>query len=315
MEPLIVVHGGAGAYRFSNDEERLRYVRELEDAVSDGLKALSTGGALDAVVAAVSSMEDSGIFNAGRGSVLTISGNVEVDAGLMDGSSMRIGAVAAVRNVANPIKLARMVMEKTDHVMIAGEGATELARMWGLFTRSSRFYNEVKLRRFEDVLKDYANGKGYFNRVIKLAGELGIGDTVGAVAMDRDGNLAAGTSTGGVWLKFDGRVGDSPIPGAGYWAQNGVGAFSASGLGEVIIRSMVCIRAAFLVENGVEVAEALRRVVDGVTGRYGNGTVGVIGIDARGNVASSFNTNAMARAWGRGGRVIRVAFHGNDPWP
>jgi asparaginase (EC 3.5.1.1) len=124
VEPLIVVHGGAGAYRFSNDEERLRYTRELEDAVSDGLKALSTGGALDAVVAAVSSMEDSGIFDAGRGSVLTISGNVEVDAGLMDGSSMRIGAVAAVRNVANPIKLARMVMEKTDHVMIAGEGAT-----------------------------------------------------------------------------------------------------------------------------------------------------------------------------------------------
>lgn len=315
MEPLIVVHGGAGTYRFSSEQERIRYVRELEDAVNDGLKALANGGAVDAVVAAVSSMEDSGLFNAGKGSVLTISGNVEVDAGLMDGSSMRIGAVAAVRNVMNPIKLARLVMERTNHVLIAGDGAVELARAWGLYTQTHRFYSDAKLRRYEDIIKEYASGKGHFPRNLELMRELGIGDTIGAVALDKDGNLAAGTSTGGVWLKLDGRVGDSPIPGAGYWAQNGVGAFSASGLGEVIIRSMVCLRAAILMENGIDLVNALNRVIREVTERYGSGTVGVIGIDAKGNVSSSFNTNSMARAWGRGDKVIKVAFSHDDPWP
>ncbi|MGC9135296.1 isoaspartyl peptidase/L-asparaginase, partial [Caldivirga sp.] len=243
MEPIIVIHGGAGGYRFSSDEERLRYVRELEDATANGLKALQNGSAVDAVEAAVSDMEDSGLFDAGRGSVLTISGNVEVDAGIMDGKSMRIGAVAAVRNVANPIKLARIIMEKTSHVLIVGNGATELARLWKLYTPSHKLYSDAKSRRYEDVLKDYMSGRGYFSSNLRLISELGIGDTVGAVALDRDGNLAAGTSTGGVWLKLDGRVGDSPIPGAGYWAQNGVAALSASGLGEVIVRNMVCIKA------------------------------------------------------------------------
>ncbi|ABW02597.1 isoaspartyl peptidase/L-asparaginase [Caldivirga maquilingensis] len=315
MEPIIVIHGGAGGYRFSNDEERLKYVKELEDATINGLKALQNGGAVDAVEAAVSNMEDSGLFDAGKGSVLTISGNVEVDAGIMDGRSMRIGAVAAVKNVANPIKLARMIMEKTSHVIIAGDGAAELAKLWKLYTPTHKLYSDAKSRRYEDMLRDYKSGKGYFSGNLKLISELGIGDTVGAVALDKDGNLAAGTSTGGVWLKLDGRVGDSPIPGAGYWAQNGVAAFSASGLGEVIVRSMVCIRAAYLVENGLSIGEALRRVVDDVTKRYGNGLVGVIGIDAKGNVASSFNTSAMARAWGRGSRVMRIAFYPDDAWP
>ena len=116
-------------------------------------------------------------------------------------------------------------------------------------------------------------------------------------------------------LKLYGRVGDSPIPGAGYWAQNGVAAFSASGLGEVIVRSMICIRASYLVESGLNIGEALRRVVNYVTERYGNGLVGVIGIDAKGNVASAFNTSAMARAWGRGGKVMRIAFYPDDTWP
>ncbi len=315
MEPVIVIHGGAGGYRFSNDEEKLKYVKELENATANGLKALQNGGAVDAVEAAVSSMEDSGLFDAGKGSVLTISGNVEVDAGIMDGKSMRIGAVAAVRNVANPIKLARMIMEKTNHVIIVGDGATELARLWRLYTPTHKLYNDAKSRRYEDMLKDYMNGKGYFSSNLKLINELGIGDTVGAVALDKDGNLAAGTSTGGVWLKLDGRVGDSPIPGAGYWAQNGVAAFSASGLGEVIVRSMICIRASYLVEGGLSIGEALRRVVNYVTERYGNGLVGVIGIDAKGNVASAFNTSAMARAWGRGGKVMRIAFYPDDTWP
>ncbi|MGC8570991.1 MAG: isoaspartyl peptidase/L-asparaginase [Caldivirga sp.] len=315
MEPIIVIHGGAGGYRFSSDEERLRYVRELEDATANGLKALQNGSAVDAVEAAVSDMEDSGLFDAGRGSVLTISGNVEVDAGIMDGKSMRIGAVAAVRNVANPIKLARIIMEKTSHVLIVGNGATELARLWKLYTPSHKLYSDAKSRRYEDVLKDYMSGRGYFSSNLRLISELGIGDTVGAVALDKDGNLAAGTSTGGVWLKLDGRVGDSPIPGAGYWAQNGVAALSASGLGEVIVRNMVCIKAAYLVENGLSIGEALKRVVDDVTEKYGNGLVGVIGIDAKGNIASSFNTSAMARAWGRGSKVMRVAFYPDDAWP
>ena len=310
-----MIHGGAGGYRFSNDEDKLKYVKELENATANGLKALQNGSAVDAVEAAVSDMEDSSLFDAGKGSVLTISGNVEVDAGIMDGGSMKIGAVAAVKNVANPIKLARMVMEKTNHVIITGDGATELARLWKLYTPTHKLYSDAKSRRYEDMLRDYMNGKGYFSSNLKLISELGIGDTVGAVALDKDGNLAAGTSTGGVWLKLDGRVGDSPIPGAGYWAQNSIAAFSASGLGEIIVRSMICIRAAYLVENGLSIGEALRRVVDNVTERYGNGLVGVIGIDAKGNVASSFNTSAMARAWGKGGRVMRVAFYPDDAWP
>lgn len=314
MEPVVVVHGGAGRFRFSSDEEKSAYAKALRDAVENGLKAMASGNALDAVTESITSMEYSGLFNAGRGSVLTIGGDVEVDAGIMYGYDMRIGAVAAVKNVVNAIRLARFVMEKTDHVMVVGDGARELAKLWGLYRPTNELYSDQKSRMYGELLSEYSRGLRRFTRVIELAREMGIMDTVGSVAMDKDGNLAAGTSTGGVWLKLSGRVGDSPIPGAGFWAQNGVGAFSASGLGEVIIRLAASIRAAMMVKEGLGIHEALRLIVEEATAKYGTGTIGIVGIDHRGNVASSFNTESMARAVGRLG-VVKVAFSLNDPWP
>ncbi len=312
----MAVHGGAGQFRFRSDDERRAVVKGLVDAVEAGLKALATGSALDAVTEAVSYMEDSGLFNAGRGSVYTITGDVEQDAGIMDGRSMRIGAVASVKNVVNAVKLARFIMENTDHVLIVGDGALELAKLAGLFRPSSELYNDAKNSRFREVLRMFNEGRWRFTGNRGVLARLGIvHETVGAVALDKDGNLAAATSTGGVWLKMSGRVGDSPIPGAGFWAKNGVGAFSATGIGEVIIRSMACIRASIMVEQGMGIGEALRRIVEEVTNMYGPGNIGILGIDAGGNVASAFNTEAMARAWGRVGGVVKVAINANDPWP
>ncbi|MEL9991046.1 MAG: isoaspartyl peptidase/L-asparaginase [Thermoproteus sp.] len=314
MDPVVAVHGGAGRWSIKPEEES-RVRKALADAVATGLYAMARGNAIDAVVEAVASMESSGVFNAGVSSVYTISGRVQMDAGIMDGRTGRAGAVASVEDVKSPVRLARYVLESTEHVLIVGEGATEIARTAGMLAARSLFYSEEKNRRFRDIKADASAGRWHYTKVVELAKKLGIGDTVGAVALDKDGNLAAATSTGGVWLKLDGRVGDSPIPGAGFWAENGVGAFSATGVGEAIILSLASFRAAELVRSGLDINEALRRTVEFVTKRFGPDTIGILGVDHKGRVSAAFNTHAMARAWGSGGEVKRIALRKEELWP
>jgi len=293
VKPVVVVHGGAG--RWNIDEERRRTVlKTLRDAIREGLLAAERGNAVDAVVAAVEYMEKSGVFNAGYGSVYAIDGRVYLDAGVMDGRSGRAGAVAAVEGVKSAVRLARFVMERTDHVIVAGDGARLLAAKASLLDSYHKFFSEEKNKKFQEVLEEARRGGWHYKKVVELAG-----DTVGAVAIDREGNLAAATSTGGVWLKWPGRVGDSPIPGAGYYAENGVAAFSATGVGEVIILSLLSYRARNEFLKTGDIVQAVKNAVEQVTERYGPDTAGIIGLDARGNPAYAYNTKAMARGWGK----------------
>ncbi len=314
IRATIAVHGGAGSAKyFINEEHRQRYLRGLIDAVKAGLEAARRGNALDMVVEAVTVMELDGSYDAGRGSVLNLLGEVEQDAGVMWGKDLSIGAVAAVKHVVNTVRLARLVMERTDHVLIVGDGAEELAKQFGLWVPATELINEQKINRYNSLIKDL---QSRYRKNVELARKLGLIGTVGAVALDRDGNLAAATSTGGIILKLPGRVGDSPIPGAGYWAENGVCAVSATGIGEFIIRAMASLRVADLVRSGVGISDAVRRVVDYVTKVFGPGNIGLIAIDHVGNVASAFNTEVMGRAWSREGMdKVVIAHYPNDPFP
>jgi L-asparaginase / beta-aspartyl-peptidase len=233
--------------------------------------------ALDAVVAAVMVLEDSPLFNAGRGAAFNSDGEIEMDASIMDGARLRAGAVAAVRRIRNPVLAARTVMEKTRHVLLAGDGAEWLARKHGLkLEPASYFQTERRLA----ALK--ANRKSYHG-------------TVGAVALDQDGNLAAATSTGGYTAKLPGRVGDSPIIGAGTYADNRACAVSGTGLGEAFIRAAVahdvCARMLYL---KAPLSTAARAALAQVKKLDGDG--GLIAVDRRGNVAMPFNSEGMYRA-------------------
>ena len=310
----IAVHGGAGsAGYFVNEEHRRRYLNGLVNAVSAGLEVVKRGNALDMVVEAITVMEFDGSYDAGKGSVLNLYGEVEQDAGVMWGKDLSAGAVASVKHVINTIRLARLVMERTDHVLIMGDGAEELAKQFNLWVPSTELINESKINRYNSLIK---NLRSRYGKNTELAEKLGLLGTVGAVALDRDGNLAAATSTGGTILKWPGRVGDSPLPGAGYWAENNVCAVSATGIGEFIIRAMASFRVAMLVKSGVNIVDAIRQVVDYVTKLFGSGNIGLIAIDNSGNVASAFNTEVMGRAWSSEGmdKVI-VAHYTNDPFP
>ncbi len=279
------------------------------------LRLLRGGNALDMVVEAVTAMEIDGSYDAGKGSVLNLYGEVEQDAGVMwGGKDLSVGAVASVKHVVNTIRLARLVMEKTDHVLITGDGAEELAKQFGLWVPSTELINETKINRYKSLIR---NLRSRYEKNTDLARKLGLLGTVGAVALDRDGNLAAATSTGGTILKWPGRVGDSPIPGAGYWAENGVCAVSATGIGEFIIRAMASFRVAMLIKGGVGINDAVRQVVNYVTSLFGPGNIGLIAIDGSGNVASAFNTEVMGgRAWSREGMdKVVVAHFPDDPFP
>jgi len=289
MGIALIVHGGAGSGR-GEDPTRLEYLRL---AAEEGYRILERGGsALDAVERAVIVMEDSGVFNAGLGSCLTFDGVVEMDAGIMDGATMSIGAVAAVKTVRNPVRLARKVMELTDHVLLAGEGAERLAEKLGLSIDEGRLVTPDKLRRLEEYKEKWRAGEEFrwLNRLRGVASYFG---TVGAASIDRDGNVAAATSTGGYWLKLRGRIGDTPIPGAGFYADNSGGACSATGIGEVIIKSMLCYRAFELMRTGVSAMTAAKAAIEAVTSRLGEGTAGIITVDRRGGIGYAFNTQSM----------------------
>ena len=291
MRVVLAVHGGAGNWRV--DATTLAAVKmAIKQALEEGFKAYHSGSSLDMVVAAVEVLENSGVFNAGIGSVVDLSGSISMDAGVM--YRRRAGAVAYVKYPKNPIKLARFVLEKTDHVIIAGDAADNIAKKIGLEPHPGPSKKVLEL--YKDYLNKIVKGEAKSIPYPKsLAAWLSLGDTVGAVALDRNGDLAAGVSTGGVFLKMPGRVGDSPIPGAGFYA-NECGAAAATGVGEYIILTHATFRIVEDICKGKDVQEAVGNVLESIGNVYGSGVAGFIALDRFGRVAGLYNTHAMP--WG-----------------
>jgi len=291
----FALHAGAGTIeRNSLDPETEQQIRSLlAQAVQAGYRVLASGGnSLDAVTTAVVLLEDSPRFNAGRGAVFNAEGKHELDAAIMDGSNLQAGAVAAVHNVRNPILLARKVMTDSVHVMLIGEGAESFARDHGIAFEDDEYFHTDE--RWQQLQKARAAESPQAHFVSESPDRWL--STVGAVALDAAGNLAAATSTGGTTNKRWGRVGDSPIIGAGTYADNRSCAVSATGHGEYFIRATVardiCARIQF---SGVSVAQAAETVVKGQLVEMG-GEGGVIALDRHGNIAMTFNTPGMYRA-------------------
>jgi beta-aspartyl-peptidase (threonine type) len=285
----IAIHGGAGAVpRASLSAEReQRFRAGLEAALDGGYAVLERGGSsLDAVATAVRILEDDPCYNAGHGAALTRDGAVELDAAFMDGKQMRAGAVASLRHVKNPVDLARHVMEKSRHVLLVGPGAEEFALEEGLTLVPNRYFRTAE--RLEQLQAEQ-RGERVSELVPATKG------TVGAVARDTAGNLAAATSTGGMTNKRPGRVGDSPIIGAGTYAKNGVCAVSATGHGEYFIRAVAAHHVCAAVEyRGLALEEAVREMLHEVLPALG-GDGGLIAVDHAGRIAMDFSTEGMFR--------------------
>jgi beta-aspartyl-peptidase (threonine type) len=313
MVKALIIHGGAGAWRIRPGvDEAIEAVRKC---TGHGWEVLSrTNSALETVIEAVKCMEDSGFLNAGYGSVPNILGERELDAGLMTSTGF-MGAVAAVKATRNPILLARIVAERTPHVIIAGENADKLALMHGLPPLPPM--PPHVLERYRDSLKRIIGGEqvdNYYEALRKFISDnqlyrelvrsiLSVYDTVGATAIDDNGVLAAATSTGGVILKLPGRVGDTPIPGAGFYATSTI-ACSSTGIGEYIIRTMPCLKLSLEYELSNNMHQALNRVMEHVEKSVGSNTLGFIGVDAKGRVFYAYNTEAMLIGYIRKGEII-----------
>jgi len=295
----IAIHAGAGTMsREETTPKQETAIRaELEHAVRVGHRVLTEGGtSLEAVQAAVNILEDSPFFNAGKGAVFNAEGENELDASVMDGATLNAGAVAAVRRIANPIDLALAVMTESRHVMLIGEGAETFAVEQGFeLVDPAYFHTERRWRQLQEAkTAQTAARRGTAGRWYS---------TVGAVALDRDGNLAAGTSTGGLTNKRWGRVGDTPIIGAGTYANNETCAVSATGTGEYFIRYVVAHSICEYVRDGMSIDKAAGRLIHEVLPAAG-GDGGVIAMDAAGNIAMPHNTPGMYRASiGADGRV------------
>lgn len=310
----LAIHGGAGVL---NREQmtagrEAAYGRSLTAALRAGQLVLENGAsALDAVQAAVAALEDDPLFNAGKGAALTDQGVAELDAAVMDGATLRAGAVTGVRRVKNPVKLARRAMEASCHVFLAGEGAEAFAREQGLeFVRPEYFVTQHRKEHMQVVLAHLKQNGGFGTQARPnpiLMEEPAMG-TVGAVALDKEGGLAAATSTGGMTAKKTGRVGDSPIIGAGTYADNRTCAVSATGHGEWFIRTVVAhdiaARMAYL---GDSLEKAAADVVKKLKELGGGG--GLIALDIEGNIAMPFNTAGMYRASVRAGEKETVAIY------
>jgi len=291
----IIVHGGAGFW----EKDLRRGLSGVGNAASVGAEILRRrGSALDAVESAVAVMEDDPVFNAGKGSALTFAGTVEMDAAIMDGRDLSAGAVALVRTVRNPVHLARLVMQNTDHVLLAGESAQKLASAFAL-PRS----NSVTAERRRRWLRMKSGRSPAQTHWIRRNSELlekhpGIlrYDTVGAVAMGADGNFAAAASTGGIALKLPGRIGDTPQIGSGLYSDNNCGAATATGIGEVIIKLALSKTVCSMMERGLTASRAASYAVRMASKRLREGA-GVIAIDRRGRVAAVHNTTYMPWAF------------------
>jgi beta-aspartyl-peptidase (threonine type) len=300
----IAVHGGSGTVtRTSLSIEREReYRAALVQALVAGQRILAGGGpALDAVTAAVKVMEDSPLFNAGRGAVFTAEGTNEMDASIMDGRDRRAGAVAGVTVVRNPVEAARAVMEKSGHVLLAGKGAEQFAREQGLaIVEPSYFRTEERWQQLQRARERERGPLGHDAPAKSGAADGGAKlGTVGAVALDRDGNLAAATSTGGITNKRFGRIGDSPIVGAGTWAENETVAVSATGTGEMFLRGATAHDVAALVRyKGLPPQRAADEALARVKAIGGRG--GLVAMDRSGTPVFSFTTEGMYRGFAKG---------------
>lgn len=284
----LMIHGGAGELeRVRNEESARPYLEGIELTLQRGRKILAQGGpALDAVEACTTMLEDNPLFNAGRGSVFNARGMVENDAAIMDGFNLDAGAVAAISGIANPVQLARRILEKSRHVLLAGQGALEFARQEGIKpVDQSYFHTDARWREYK-----------------QLENPAGTNDddpqgTVGAVAMDKSGNLAAATSTGGMIGKMAGRIGDSPLPGAGLYADNASCAVSCTGQGEHFMRTVLARHIADLIEiRELDVTTAVTRAIDYLQQKV-SGRGGVIVIDRQGLCASGWTTRTLIHGW------------------
>ncbi|WP_456367234.1 isoaspartyl peptidase/L-asparaginase family protein [Thermococcus sp.] len=295
----IIVHGGAGTIK--KEEKIPQIIEGVKEAASAGWRELKRGSALDAVEEAVKVLEDNPLFNAGTGSVLTLDGRVEMDAAIMRGKTLEAGAVAGIWGVKNPISVARKVMERTDHVLLIGEGAVKFARLLG-FEEYDPVTDE-RLKQWRELRKKLLE-KGEtkhwkkLNELIKEYPEL-LRSTVGAVAFDGE-EVVAGTSTGGVFLKVFGRVGDTPIIGGGTYANEVAGA-SCTGLGEVAIKLALAKSATDFVRLGMDAQSASEAAISIATKYFGRDTMGIIMVDSKGNVGFAKNTRHMSYAFMRDG--------------
>jgi beta-aspartyl-peptidase (threonine type) len=309
VTPVLVIHGGAGVVKQDMTPAKEKAVRAaLALALQTGYAQLKAGkSALDAVTAAITVLEDDPDFNAGKGAVFTHDGRNELDAAIMDGNTLRAGAVAGVQHIRNPILLARAVMEQSPHVMLAGAGAEAFAQSIGMpLVDPSYFRTEERWQQLQKALQEDAANRPHAD--VETAKHFG---TVGAVALDASGNLAAGTSTGGMTDKRWDRIGDSPIIGAGTYANSGC-AVSGTGWGEYYIRTVaahaICMR---VTQMRIPLKRAAAVVINQeIPALGGNG--GAIALDATGHVAMPFNTDGMFRGWMGADGIAHVAIYGDE---
>ena len=302
---MLVIHGGAGTIekKFMTPEKEEAYTLALTAALQKGYEQIKAGKtSLDAVEAAINVLEDCPLFNAGRGAVFTHDGKNELDASIMDGKTLKAGAVAGVTTIKNPINAARAVMEKSAHVMMIGRGAELFAMENGCDTASAAyFFTQERWDQLQRTKREEETGRAaYTESEIRANRIAGISEldkkfgTVGAVALDKMGNLAAGTSTGGMTNKRYGRVGDSPIIGGGTYCNNQTAGISCTGWGEFYIREVAAQRVSSLIElKKMSVEQAVKQVIDEIGKMGGDG--GIISLDKSGNVAMEFNTSGMYR--------------------
>lgn len=323
--PLIAIHGGAGTMSRSDisTEQHVAYHTALQNILLAGQKVLAEGGsALDAVSMAVDLLEDCPLFNAGHGAVFTHDETHELDAAVMDGATLRAGAVACVSRIRRPVRAARAVMEHSEHVLLVGAGAEAFAQEHGLEMVSPDYFStEARRRQLQRALSSYKTVLDHDSAALTFRSPAAGGapldedrkmGTVGAVALDAQGNLAAATSTGGMTNKRPGRVGDTPVIGAGTYADNRTAAISCTGTGEMFMRTVaaydVCARMAYA---GQPLAAAAQAVVMEVLPAIG-GRGGLIAVDAQGNISLPFNTEGMYRGWARVGEVPVTAIYAGD---
>ncbi|MCB2196221.1 MAG: isoaspartyl peptidase/L-asparaginase [Bacteroidetes bacterium] len=290
---VIVIHGGAGnaSNQDINKEEQQEYKEKLSEALTIGENILKEGGtSIEAIEKTINYLEDCPMFNAGKGAVFTHDGKNELDASIMNGADLNAGAVASVGDIKNPISAAIKVMNNSEHVLLSGHGASEFAKEQNIeIVDSSYFFTEKRWESLQHVLKSKKHG------------------TVGCVVLDKYGNLAAGTSTGGRTNKKYGRIGDSPIIGAGTYANNNTCAISATGHGEYFIRYAVAHDISALMEyKDMSLAEASELVINKKLVEAG-GLGGIIGVDKNGNIATTFNTNMMFRAYAKSTGERKIA--------
>jgi len=298
----ILIHGGAGVEKIKRTDE---ITRSLKSAVSNGFDLLkrSSNKAVDSVEAAVASMEDSGVFDAGVGSYLTIDKTVEMDASIMDGRDISAGSVGMAMGIKNPIKLARKIMEHTDHVMMVSDGVTRLSQLFGNTVEEyPQELNTKILNEYNRLMKSIRIKWKKNNKLTMLSSAASQEkshhhySTVGAVAIDKDGNVASAVSTGGIWLKMSGRIGDSAIIGSGIYADNKSGAACATGYGEYIMRLCLCKYACDQMQSRNSAHLSSKKSIDVLTERFGKDTGGIITVDLKGRFGRACNTRFMPTA-------------------